>query len=100
MQKKNFHMRFFNLNVSTGIFKVFAGMTPDGKVKHNIDLRNKVLAVRALHPKLNTACKVILRQYNVKDDFMLPHDFKLPFAVIYEDTNYKASNIGVMILWA
>ena len=93
-------MRFFNLNVSTGIFKVFSGMTPDCKIKHAIDLRNKVLAVTALIPKLNPAIKVVLRQYKVKEDFMLPHDFKMPFAVIYED-NYKgAAKLGVMILWA
>lgn len=58
-------MRFFNLNVSTGTFKVFMGMTPDGKVKHSLDLRNKVLAVTALIPKLDPACKLLLRQYKV-----------------------------------
>ena len=31
---------------------------------------------------------------------MLPHDFKLPFAVVYEDTSNKNSKLGVMILWA
>ena len=45
MQKKCFHMRFFNLNISTGLLKVYEQMGPSKKPKQSINMRNRVIKV-------------------------------------------------------
>ena len=86
MQKKCFHMRFFQLNVSTGLFKVFQELSPSKKVKHNIDLRNKIIHVARLEYKFKANYqeehKEMLAKYKM-NELTLPHDMRCPFAVLY-----------------
>ncbi len=89
-------MRFFELNVSTCELKVFNDLSPQKKVKHNIDLRNKVVATKSLQSKVKSNYVEILGKNGANFDTTLPHDFKFPFALIY----VSDKQLCVMLLWA
>jgi len=99
MQKKTFHMRFFELNVSTCDFKVFTSLESDRKVKHTLNLRNRVVALVKMRPRLKPDYLTNFKAFAQKvkgRDLNLPHDYKFPFAVIYEDQD----KLAVLLLWA
>ena len=43
--RKVFHLRFFQLNIATGLFKSFTQSGSARKEKGTLDLRNKVVGV-------------------------------------------------------
>lgn len=77
--------------------KVYNDLTPKKKVKHSLDLRNKVVAVVKLLPKLKPNYGAILGAKVAESfDSTLPHDFKFPFAVVYVSNK----QLNLMLMWA
>jgi len=72
-------------------------LTPKKKVKHSLDLRNKVVAVVKLLPKLKPNFEEILGSKEAESfDSTLPHDFKFPFAIVYVSNK----QLNLMLMWA
>ena len=82
-----FHLRFFQLNIATGLFKSFLHTGSDKREKNTLDLRNKVIMVKRLACKLKDDYLAIMEQLNehkVKE-LALPYDYRYPLSVIYLD---------------
>lgn len=100
LRKKNyFHLRYFSLNIATGLLQAFEF---DGNLKNEktpIDLRNRVIRVQRLGSSLRPDYMKVFRS-NCEDEIhslSVPHDYRLPFSVVYLGDDDK---LDVMVLWA